>query len=634
VATLALAPSFITVPLSDSDTDRDFTRFSAYLDELGVIYSEQQDGVDKATATLPAQPDRQDVGNTPFETRPDFGNFFSQGDFSGGSPQTYFHRPSRDETKYFSSEGFDITEPGILRHLNVTAAAPDVAGAAALAQALGLPLVADGNNVYEGDGTFPGNWTSEDPHDGEGAVAVLDLTSSGDEVYAALGVNGIHLRDDTSTWSHYVAYDGTNPISVVAWLKGRLMASDGPNIYEITASGALPAALETLPTGWTFTEIFEGGGFVFGVANNADAGMSRIHTYGLNSDATALELKTSTPLPKDEIAYVGIGYLGRIFIGGGRPNDDGGKDPILYEAIATDAGDLQLLLIAEGEDSGATDLSVRAMEATSKAILVGWCVKGERAGLAKFDLARNAFSFHLKALTDEDSEAVVRAVMTYKGRLLFDVSGDDMYYEDLGTPVTTATLVTSIADWATVGHKVWDLVEVRHAPLQTNQSIVVEFTRRHPDEAQWEEALTSGTPGAQGAQGYLEGTVKERAIALRLTSTATATESPNFFYYSVRSTPAPTLAQYQLVRRIRVFSEDRKNPNAEQVIRNPREIHLQLHDLINTWLTLYEPGITFRALVQSVADLEPVGADFEQTTADSEKEGYVVELRMVGTRES
>ena len=145
----------------------DFTVYDSYIDDgtnaVGYILhdTEQTRAGDQS---LRLQPVRQDVGNNPAEIRPESGDLFAQSDFSHGDGQEYFHHTGRDPRRFLHSEGFDIAVPGKLTHLHeMLSATPGGAlGMGDIAVADGLPFYVDGDDLYVGDGTFPGVWTLED----------------------------------------------------------------------------------------------------------------------------------------------------------------------------------------------------------------------------------------------------------------------------------------------------------------------------------------------------------------------------------------------------------------------------------------------------------------------------------------
>lgn len=627
---ILLAPFRLSLSSSAADgatPSHDFSRYDAYLGSIPVLFHSDAE-VKPQTELLPVQPTRQDTGQNPAEIRPDFGNIFGQTDFSHGALQDFFHHLGRDEQKYYSSEGFDISEPGALRHLHATIEDDNGAvftDAGPCAQAQGLPFVLQGQRVYVGDGNWPQSWTEEDPTDAGTDRDLYDITSSGTEVFVGAATDGIWVRDQAGTWTN--DYTGAS-VTIVSWVKDRLMCSDGDSIFEITAAGALPSAIETLPSGWSFTDIFEAGPFVVATAAHFGAQLGRLHIYGLNDAGTAIEKKGSTGLPKGDLAYTGLSYLGRTLVAGGRVNSSGGLDPLLYEVIVQDDASAVLTFVNAGSGAGASDLSVRAMDSMPDTIIFGWS-EGRR-GLGAYGLARNAFSFHLKA-GDEGAAAKINGVLYIDGRVMFCVDGGSVYFEDIDTPVSEAELVTSVADWNNYGYKIWDLIEINHDTLIVGTSVDVQYTQKHPDSDDWVDAMSSGTPGSQGKEVRVS-EVFARRVALKIISFASATASPVVRAFGFRSNPAPTEPDWVITRTIRLLDKDRKNGRAEAVKIDPRTVRGQLQDLAYQWVTLYEPGVTWEAFVQSVKEIQPANPAVSETAGTSAKEAYYIQLTMVGRR--
>lgn len=644
---LAAPERHLFVLSSSTATVRDFTRYDAYLDDLGVLFLPGEGRKD--TRTLELRPPKTDIGQTEFEARPEFGDWFSQGDFSHGMGQRFFHRPGRDPAKYHHAEGFDISEPGILKHLwDSKNTSTNFNDPVAIEEFNGLPFVLDATDhaVWRGDGTFPGTWTSEDPLSAEVADAEYSMATNGQLLFAALGTNGVHVRDTAGTWDHLHTATptdlNTGDTRVVRWLKDRLMVigTGGREIFEVVVDdtgqcdNAAPTAIETLPTGWLFHDIFEAGPFIFACAVNETAGMSRVHAYGLNSGATAIEKKTSTPLPAGHLAYSGIGALGRVFIGGGRLNEDNGINPVLYEAFPNDTGELQLLLINAEDDDDANDLPVKCFEVLSDAVIFGWArgstnIHGRFTGLGYYNLARNAWTYHLARSLGADH--AIADVTTYKGRTLYAIEDVGVAYEDIGVYETTAFIESSIADWNNAGRKVWDLFEVMHHPLPVQTSVQVQYTRRNPDLLEWQDIFTSDIPGAMGAVARLED-VTARTLALKLTSTATSSETPEIQAFSARSLPAPEETEWRVVRTIRVLGRDRKDQRAEAIKQDPRTVKSQILSLAHSWVTFYEPGSTFTAYVENVRETEPGSSALSETEGSSGREAYFFQIEMVARR--
>lgn len=609
----------------------DFSTYDAYLDSNGLIAYEDE-GVKPQTQTLPLRAPRTEfLVPTNFESHPEFGDLFSQGDFSGGAGQEHYHRPRRDERKFYSSEGFDISEPGRLKLLHATAEADSQASVGSIEITGGVPFFIAGTTLRKGNGSFPGTWSNEDPHAGEGSQTVHDLASSGDELYAAIATNGIHKRNAAGTWSHYVA-EGSSAITRLAWAKDRLIAADGRNIYEITTSGALPSALETLPEGWVFEDIFEVGGFIYACAVSTDAGLSRVHHYGLTQDASALEKKGSTEVPRGQLVYTGKGYLGSAYLGGGVENDSGGLNPVVYQAFPSANGFLDLIKLVEEEGAGASDLAVRAIEPIGESVVFSWSLgsgapTGARTGLAIHDLGRDALAHHLKGPA---GTARVDSIRYYKGRLLFTVDGDGLFYEDVGTYVASAELVTSMADWNNAGQKIFDTFDVSHSALAAGEVVKLRYATKHPDEATFTDAVTSDTDGAEGKSTTLITNVKGRKLTVKLVVTVTdQSATPEVYAFSVRSNPAPTTLEYVLQRAFRILERDQKDDHAETVYNDVETLRDAIHACAQTWKTFEEPGKTWNAYVLSVSDITPMTEVHRTTSGETQRKGYVLQVQMI-----
>jgi hypothetical protein len=143
--------------------------------------------------------------------------------------------------------------------------------------------------------------------------------------------------------------------------------------------------------------------------------------------------------------------------------------------------------------------------------------------------------------------------------------------------------------------------------------------------------MSSGTPGEQGKEARVSN-VFARRVALKITSNASATASPVVRAFGFRSNPAPREPDWVIVRTIRLLDKDRKNPRGEAIKLNPRTVRSQIQDLAYTWITLYEPGVTWEAFVQSVREVQPASPQVSETGGTASKEAFFIQLTMVGRR--
>jgi hypothetical protein len=642
-ANLQAASRFIIgTPTISNDPTVDFTKYDAYVDTTPFVYYE---GAQAVTETQELTPTRSDVGANPDEIRPESGDVFGMSDFSGGAGQEFYHKPNRNPTAFYTSEGFDISRPGVMKHLWDAAKASTVTtSVGVLAQVQDLPFVADGVGVKRGDGAFPGTWTTEDPHVAEGNQTVLDLAASGNELYAALGVNGVHRRNAAGTWAHFQPDAATNldvgTATLVAWAKDRLIAvgTAGTQIFEVTTDST-PSALKTLPTGWVFTDIFETGQFIYAPAINTNSGLSRIHIFGLASSGTTLEDRGSTPLPDGQLCYSGTGYLDAVFLGCGKRNASGGYDPLIYQATPAESGHLMLQKLAEEEGAGATNLSVGAVAPLGESVLFGWtqtsgASSGEaREGLAIFHLGRAAFANHIRKQAPAGTPQRIISITVYKGRILFSLEGDGLYYEDLDNYAPEAYIISSIADYFNAGSKTWSYLEQAYKPLPSGSSVTLDYTTKHPEDDTWAEALNDSTASSESAETSLSRT-ESRIFAVRLNSNALADQSdaPTILSFAIRSNPLPMAAEYNLVRYLRINPSDNKR-KGEPFTQDPKLVRKNLQALAWHHVKFYEADATWNARIVGVADYETAQPLHETTTGEGPKESYVLRLTMRGTRD-
>lgn len=636
--------SIVLLSATPDASDRDFTAYNAYIDNLGVIYYEGGDAMAR-DVSLPLRPVRQDTGNNPFEVRPESGDVFAQGDFSLGAGQQFFHRESRDAERYLHGDGYDISVPGKLTHLWRCQEALDSATAGATAQAGDLPFVVDGQVVKRGNGSFPGTWTSETV----GSVTIHDLAAQGAELFA--GVNDaaapIYRRTSAGTWAVYqngaanITLDGGACTKLIAF-RGRLIAvggTDARDIFEVTGAVTAPTTLQTLPEGCAYESIFTNGQYIYASAVNADAGLCEIWHFGLNSGGTAVEVKGSTPVAEGQLLYAGAGYLGQVYLGGGRRNDEGGYDPVLYQGIPSDSGFLNLVKLLQEDGSGTADLSVRAVKPTGESVIFSWCLTSDastgaaREGLGIYNLARGAFSHHVKKAAPGGTPNRVTSILVYKDRILFTVAGDGLYYEDIGKYEPEATITTSVADWNNAGSKAWDLIEFGHKPLPVGTSIDIEYSLKHPEENIFTAAESSTVAGSEGITKRLSN-IESRGFALRWVSNASSdlTLAPTVTNFSVRSNPRPISAEWRLTRFIRVTPKDRLGKMGPQKWQDSRDVKAAIQELLYEWVTLYEPGSSWTVRVESISTINPYSTKNRQTQGDKNKEGSIFEMVFQGTK--
>jgi hypothetical protein len=461
---------------------------------------------------------------------------------------------------------------------------------------------------------------------------IYELATDGSKVYAAMGPNGIHQRSAAGVWSHYSDALAKH----VIWAKDRLIAATDTSIYEIVAAGAAPTSLQTLPADWAYTDIWENGAYIYASAVNEEAGLSKIYHFGTNAAGTAIEPQGSTPMPSGELVYSGAGYLNQVFLGVGRRTEATGSDPlaadpVLYSATPDAEGFLHYINVASNDSRATGNRPIRAIANVTHGIYAAWQTE-DFIGLALYDMARGAFSQHLQIPGASAGQVRITSVFVYEGRTIIAIPNFGVYYEDIGTYETEATLTTSIANWNNASFKAWTDIEIAHDPLPAGASVDVYYTTKHPDEDDWALAGTSNTLDSVGATFALSN-VSSRMFALKLVSTRAtdATQAPEIAHFSVRSHPRPAETEWVLTRYVRILAKDQKE-GGSWVYQDPDEVRLDLMDTAYTSTTLYEPGVTWNVRVEQISDHEPSQPVYSDTSGTGDEEVYIMRLDFIGTR--
>ena len=620
----------VAMPVEASIADRDYTRFSAYMDTQGLVRYEGE-GASNSLQTLPLAPPRTDVGNQPNEMPSALGREFAQNDFSRGAGQGFFHKRTSDQAgaKFLHSEGFDTSEIGVLRHLHaVIESAASFSGASGkTCKAGGFTFVADGNGIKR-FANITGVATTLDPHNGEAATAVRDICAEGSRIFAALGANGIHVSTDNgTTWTHYSDAQAI----LIAFLKERIIATTATLLYEITASGAAPSPLSTLKAGWTFTSLAETGQYVYAAAVYASGEISRIYHYGLNDSLVMVE-KGSTPLPDGDLCYAvrGSSALGVVLVGGGRITS-AGTDTILYRSFPTDEGFLPLELVMDSEGASA-DLACRSIISIGRRFLVGWSLGadspfGAREGIAVYDPLLDSFTHHLKS---SDVPQPVLSIENVQGRIMF-VTSAGIYYEDLANYVTEATFISSTADFNNPGPKNWDRTQLTYKALPIGTSIELQYSVRKPEEGVWSVIDSATIPDSTEAN-FRHANIESPRWTLKLISNSTGASAPEIEGFATRANQTVVQSEFRIIRTF--ILEDRLTLNKREVRMDPREvrdfIEAKYRQIFDYFEADYPAGFYVRLSDYSI--IEPQDTAYQVTAGNQPQDSYLITCVFEGTR--
>lgn len=633
----------------------DFSNFDAYIDDIPLIFYESEDAKTRIGA-MQLQPTRSDTGENADEIRPEYGNFYAQGDFSAGAGQRWFHKPGADKKRFLYSDGLDIFHLHSLRHGQANHLMPcnDVIkdNPAAIPASYRFCLGLANSRLYIGWGTGmyyktspTAAWVAEaSPFAAEavGANYVYDMATVGDVMYAALGSNGLHKKASgaAGAWSHYSDVEAYR----VAFIKDRVMVMGGTNrrmLYEVTAAGAAPTPLDTLQTGWQWESWGELNGYIYAIAQNSGESKSRIYYYGLNSTGTALEKKAYTPMPDDEMAASLLGYLGALYIGSGKVNAEGGKNAVFYQGIQAADGSVNLVKLDENYGAEGQDLSVKALMSHGESVLYGWSQGGDfgfgkREGLAAYHAPRDGSANFLRDAS-RDAGAAISAVVDivqFQGRTCYVVDTVGFHYEDTTKYESATNFVASIGEHNNAGAKQWDAVEAAASHIDSGAAVDVYYTDMPPEHDMWTLAFTMDDPAQSGERIELPTEVDSRYLAVRIVirTNVAQTAHAEVTGFAVRSNPLPTpAADWVSTIWARLLPEDRKDEWAEPQYADTTARLKLLMAKQYTKVEVRLAGLTFKARLEGLEWFKPAEMKTEGTGGDPEKQGYLLQMTLIGS---
>lgn len=474
--------------------------------------------------SLPLVRDQSDQSDEPGEQSVSPEQFWrrSQQSWHKGAGQSWLDwANTSDRNRFRSSKGLNPWTQKQLTLHNAT-------GSAKVSANTSLCMCMAGSRCYFGSGTGQSTFYSTDGTTwtavtGTPAATVSSVTSDGFSVYLAYNASGIYKTD---TSSGAAASWATGTVSLVGYVKGRLMAANGPSIYNVVAGGALPAALFThANSNFAWVGFTEGPGFIY--AAGFSGGHSEIYSVTLTDTASTLGApKIAAELPEGEIVRSVRGYQGFMVIG----TDKGVR-------LATINNDGSLILGGLIN----TGTSVRCLDAQDRFVWFGWTnYDGTSTGLGRVDLS--VFTSTLVPAYASDlmatSQGVVSATVLLGSTRLFTVEGVGVYKETPGTVVASGTMDTGFIGYDLADEKQAVFFDLRHEPMPTGGSVNVALAADNGTFAP--QGTSSAVSTTAPAAFYLNGQQGER-FEIRLTLNASSS-APILTRWTLRAdvTPQPS----------------------------------------------------------------------------------------------
>jgi hypothetical protein len=154
------------------------------------------------------------------------------------------------------------------------------------------------------------------PVSGTPAQNASSITTDGFNVYIAYGSAGIYITNSGVTSATQYVTTAIAATAIVRYVLGRLMVASNNSIYNVIATGALPAALFTSNySSFVWTDFTGGNGVIFACGNSGNQGI--VYSIQINTDATSLSAPIICgQLPIGETVNTVYGYAGSaVFIG-------------------------------------------------------------------------------------------------------------------------------------------------------------------------------------------------------------------------------------------------------------------------------------------------------------------------------
>lgn len=384
----------------------------------------------------------------------------SQDDWSHGAGQTFLDRKESDNRRFRSSKGVDVWERWALKLLGDTASKRATSGTNLLLCVVGTRLyLTDGASlVYTTSLTGIPTWTAVT---GLPAPAPSAIASDGFNVWTAHGSSGVYRTTRSSGAASSLA---TGNVTQVGYAKGRLMAADGPRLYNITdlvGPAALPTVLFTHPnTDWLWLGFAEGQSSIYVIGYSGDK--SAVYQITIKSDGSGLNQPTiAATLPDGEIVQSIATYVGGIVLLGTNKG--------VRFAVENSDGSLNI----GGYIS--TTSPVLCFEPQDEYVWYGLTnYDGLSTGLGR--LAPTVFTDDLVPAYASDlmatGQGAITSVVTFGNVRVFAVSGLGVFQEQT-TRVASGTLDTGLITFGIPDTKVGMFLDTKlRAAVDTNRAYI------------------------------------------------------------------------------------------------------------------------------------------------------------------
>lgn len=505
---------------------------------VGLVRAEDPSSGDDSTkykrVTLPLELTRFNTGNSNFAEAIEHYVYTAGYSWESGAGQIYWDRPNSDQDRFFDSDGvwpFDLNK---LTLLNPTARTAQSTAT--------VPRAVVANNVlYMAAGGTTLKYITSLGDNGTSLTApanIVDLASDGTNWYAVCADGKIY-KGTTTAWpgSAWSSAGSGLPASATAntvrWQAQRICVgytnSSGNQVFSTLNSSGVEEVTNgrlVLPSGWSLGGIAGGGGFVWFGASSGIKGV--IYKWDLSSNPPSQNLDLPIGVTPTRMLF----YLGNLYVRGSYVQQDTHTGAFIYRCSVDTSGNLTPTTVAKIQQLG-FDNGDGFWGAAGNEVYFGWTgMDGTNVGIGVIDATFGGYAKNLK--TSQPVNAIVGAIESFLGAIVFTVGGSGLWVQQLNNYVTTGYLQTSIADKQSSLPKVYEQVAVVATnPLNTGESISVAYS------IDGGSTFTSVTGAAlsQAGQKYTLAAlgVKSNSIAMKVTLGSNGLTTPVLELVSVRT---------------------------------------------------------------------------------------------------
>ncbi len=549
------------------------------------------------------------VKQNPEDFTSNIGRVYSRNNFIGGSNLDNAHRANgtpADTTRYWDSEGVDVFSRDLGKGYNVQLLNKTKKEQSLSSTDNDNHMAVVGTNIFVSDdatlyiSTDGGdNWSTQSTNLTAG-YHIKGLAANGSDLYITAN-NGSAGEIEVLPSANGTPGSSTQKVSAAIYdkifaVKGQFMVTIGNTIHQYDGNTTVGAAIITLPTGDTFTDVTDAGAVILATATDG-------RIYSFKNVTGTFTAKGQTEIKGGEQPTCVIESQGIIFYGTKDTQITGNKViGRLYRAQINVADDLYVLggqqLIKEW-DLDNIDNAPHVLFSTRDSVYVGIKESGSSAYLWRYYLPSAGIARYYKA----NAGGIVENINVVDEKFFFTVSADGIY-QQTDNYESEGYLIAAPADFFTAENKQFVEADLECEELDAGAHVQMYLSNKYEsindsNDSTWqlEVDVNSGT-GEEPVQ--LSRLARYIAVKVVLKS-ENNTVTPKFKSFQIRALASPELVVVQIPVNI---SDRVERPYRKPVtVRNLGEIiyqSLKEKEGTSVTLELYDPAELIRGVVEKI----------------------------------